>query len=835
MTTVSLRGTLVLASEGGKEAEEGSDASKSWQWKGLWAFGGSVAAAAAHNQQPFHYKFQRPEHPSQVPIPGLILQPLPEAEQPPTPTAADSTTTTEPVTNNNPQEGDPSHSSNADQPTSTPQQGQTTTPATDNVKDSSGDNKPAESTETSKPSENATPATATTNNNDATEQQGDEKGDADQPNQTSDQGQDSQGPEAMDTDPAVITFATVAEGDPEFTDAAVKYPDIPCPVSGEWKGYFQNAPARPKQSATKVTESFHLFLNATPAESANYFFDERPLPPTVHKDSLVHVRGTGTNPFGTFELLGYLDLSSMVLEMQRQYVYIPPSPRKRNASPHRRGTATSSSVTTRNKKSYFTRKRQPSWKRKSLEEQQEETQQLKKQRVSIGGKKPKPILVTGSSPSSSGVPSDTTVLVGTAGPAEPTLSISINPNLTIIPPPPMVVGDPMTTPKKGGSSTPRKRSSSVGKASTGSGGGGSGTKSSSSHSGSSSSQSSSSLYIKLPPVGEPKKARWRAAHFLYYQRQDPEQPAATPETPSTPKGDSKGSASAAVSANASATPNPKYVVYEGEMVNGHREGRGICLFSNGMLYEGEWRRNKEHGRGRLWTADRRRLIYDGEWERGRMQGLGTYYYYTGSLTDTKGAPPVDPSGTSRYIGEFKENMRNGTGQYILPDGSVYDGQWSQGKMNGRGVFTWPDCSVYEGEFKDNQRHGQGLLKTSDGFVYDGMWVHNAMEGRGMAHYPNGQTYEGMFANGRREGRGTIRFTNGAVYEGRFRDDAVDGQGTMKMSRSVVVPNNEMKDTDSLDEMETNTAGDKPDFMIPISFQSDMSHIHAKAGFTAGGE
>ena len=117
-------------------------------------------------------------------------------------------------------------------------------------------------------------------------------------------------------------------------------------------------------------------------------------------------------------------------------------------------------------------------------------------------------------------------------------------------------------------------------------------------------------------------------------------------------------------------------------------------------------------------------------------------------------------------------------------------------------------------------HGQGILKTSDGFIYDGMWINNSMEGRGHATYPNGQKYEGLFSKGRREGRGTIIFTNGAVYEGRFRDDAVDGQGTMKMSHAMVVPNEK---------------SEKNDFMIPISFQSDMTHIHTKAGFTAVGE
>ena len=130
-----------------------------------------------------------------------------------------------------------------------------------------------------------------------------------------------------------------------------------------------------------------------------------------------------------------------------------------------------------------------------------------------------------------------------------------------------------------------------------------------------------------------------------------------------------------------------------------------------------------------------------------------------------------------------------------------------------------------------------------------------MEGRGSAIYPNGQKYEGLFSNGRREGRGTIYFTNGAVYEGRFRDDAIDGQGTMKMERTMVVPQdkqqgevvveeedvekNHQGETKSLPLPQAEPEPERPgkhddDFMIPIWYQSDMTHIHAKAGFTAVG-
>lgn len=133
------------------------------------------------------------------------------------------------------------------------------------------------------------------------------------------------------------------------------------------------------------------------------------------------------------------------------------------------------------------------------------------------------------------------------------------------------------------------------------------------------------------------------------------------------------------------------------------------------------------------------------------------------------------------------------------------------------------------------------MTCSDGFAYDGSWAQNCMEGRGTATYPNGQTYNGLFHNGQREGRGTLHFTNGAVYEGRFRDDKIDGQGTIKFTTVMTIPQEkkpakeesgekgeEDKQVEEPDEL-------KPDFMIPLSFQSDMGHIHQKAGFTTGGE
>jgi hypothetical protein len=104
-----------------------------------------------------------------------------------------------------------------------------------------------------------------------------------------------------------------------------------------------------------------------------------------------------------------------------------------------------------------------------------------------------------------------------------------------------------------------------------------------------------------------------------------------------------------------------------------------------------------------------------------------------------------------------------------------------------------------------------------------------MDGRGSATYKNQQEYLGMWSRGRREGRGTIHFTNGAVYEGRFRDDAIDGQGTLKIAKTLLVPK------EGSDGINADDTGTKSDFMIPISFQSDLARIHQKAGFSSAGQ
>jgi hypothetical protein len=68
-----------------------------------------------------------------------------------------------------------------------------------------------------------------------------------------------------------------------------------------------------------------------------------------------------------------------------------------------------------------------------------------------------------------------------------------------------------------------------------------------------------------------------------------------------------------------------------------------------------------------------------------------------------------PSGAS-YSGIFKDNMRDGKGQYIYPGGRhTYQGYYKKDVKSGKGSEKWPNGQKYSGNYKNNERNGYGVL------------------------------------------------------------------------------------------------------------------------------
>lgn len=106
-----------------------------------------------------------------------------------------------------------------------------------------------------------------------------------------------------------------------------------------------------------------------------------------------------------------------------------------------------------------------------------------------------------------------------------------------------------------------------------------------------------------------------------------------------------------------------------------------------MNYEGE--RDKEgrpHGKGVL--SDEFGVLYEGDFVHGKREGKGIEY---------------DERGYVSYVGEWKEDERNGIGSEYVCNQIVYDGEWKGGRANGFGrSFDVEGEILYEGLWENDE-------------------------------------------------------------------------------------------------------------------------------------
>ena len=98
--------------------------------------------------------------------------------------------------------------------------------------------------------------------------------------------------------------------------------------------------------------------------------------------------------------------------------------------------------------------------------------------------------------------------------------------------------------------------------------------------------------------------------------------------------------------------------------------------------------------------------YVGEFKDDKRNGQGTFTFANGD----------------KYVGEYKDGQRNGQGTLTFASGNKYVGEFKDGNFNGQGTFTWPDGSKYVGEYKDDKRNGQGIFYLANGSIsQSGVW------------------------------------------------------------------------------------------------------------------
>ncbi|OAY42751.1 phosphatidylinositol 4-phosphate 5-kinase 9 [Manihot esculenta] len=177
--------------------------------------------------------------------------------------------------------------------------------------------------------------------------------------------------------------------------------------------------------------------------------------------------------------------------------------------------------------------------------------------------------------------------------------------------------------------------------------------------------------------------------------------------------------------------------YSGSLLGNVPEGSGKYVWSDGCIYEGEWRRGMRHGNGKVqWPSG---AAYEGEFSGGYMHGTGTYI----------------GSNNLTYKGRWKLNLKHGLGYQVYSNGDIFEGSWIQGTPEGPGKYTWANGNVYLGNMKGGKMTGKGTLTWLNGDSFEGSWLNGMMHGFGVYTWSDGGCYVGTWTHGLKDGKGSF--------------------------------------------------------------------------------
>ncbi|CAI2385971.1 unnamed protein product [Moneuplotes crassus] len=172
--------------------------------------------------------------------------------------------------------------------------------------------------------------------------------------------------------------------------------------------------------------------------------------------------------------------------------------------------------------------------------------------------------------------------------------------------------------------------------------------------------------------------------------------------------------------------------YKGNWKRDKRDGKGVMNYSNGSIFEGEYRNDHRYkGIYRSTSGE----VYNGKFYNDEFHGKGKLTFPDSTVIE----------------GEFYKGQLQGTGKIIKNSAAgtvIFQGLIVDNEIGNRGKMTYPNGDVYEGYFKDGEKHGFGVLTSPNGYIYEGRWEDGVKDGKGREYDPEkSQIFEGMFSGG----------------------------------------------------------------------------------------
>lgn len=227
--------------------------------------------------------------------------------------------------------------------------------------------------------------------------------------------------------------------------------------------------------------------------------------------------------------------------------------------------------------------------------------------------------------------------------------------------------------------------------------------------------------------------------------------------------------------------NGEEFFYRGELdLEGKPNGYGELYLKSGKKYEGKFKNGKLNDYGRLIDLFgikcyegkfQDNQLMDGKGKIIEIKENGSKVIYEGDIKNMKReGKGIQKNENCTYMGDFRNDLKDGHGKAVFNDGDVYEGDFKNDKMTGQGLYQFKENKTYEGEFLDGKFHGKGILKYDNGTEFQGNFVNNLKEGYGEYRRKKGKNYHGMYKANKKHGKGVIIYENGERKEVEYFED-----------------------------------------------------------------
>ena len=155
--------------------------------------------------------------------------------------------------------------------------------------------------------------------------------------------------------------------------------------------------------------------------------------------------------------------------------------------------------------------------------------------------------------------------------------------------------------------------------------------------------------------------------------------------------------------------------------NNPRHGVGICKYTNGTFYIGDFSNGVINGfgvelatEGQIISNCDDCIIYSGNWKNGVKSGEGTCYNRYGDVIyfgNFENDMPIEKYPTEEDFSSYQFSLIE------YDNGDKYFGEINEYSLDGYGIYIWTNGDLWIGNFKKDQRNGIGIY-----LFYNAEWA-----------------------------------------------------------------------------------------------------------------